>query len=74
MLDSCPEETVLRRFEPEPTLSSPIPTPAPAPYAAFDLVAIVASLGGVEALPELLAALPEGQGAVQRLPSVPSGA
>lgn len=36
----------------------PAPAPAPAPYAAFDLVAIVASLGGLEALPEVLAALP----------------
>jgi len=41
-------------------LSAPIsaPAPAPAPYAAFDLVAIVASLGGIEALPDLLASLP----------------
>jgi two-component system chemotaxis response regulator CheB len=34
------------------------PAPGSAPYAAFDLVAIVASLGGIEALPDVLAALP----------------
>jgi two-component system chemotaxis response regulator CheB len=31
---------------------------SPEPYAAFDLVAIVASLGGIEALPDVLSALP----------------
>ena len=33
-------------------------SPPPVPYAAFDLVAIVASLGGIEALPDVVAALP----------------
>jgi two-component system, chemotaxis family, protein-glutamate methylesterase/glutaminase len=31
---------------------------SPSPYAAFDLVTIVASLGGIEAVPEVLSALP----------------
>lgn len=37
--------------------TSPPPSPPPS-YAAFDLVAMVASLGGMEALREVLAALP----------------
>ena len=36
-----------------------LPVSALPSFAAFDLVAIVASLGGIEALPEVLAALPE---------------
>jgi two-component system chemotaxis response regulator CheB len=31
---------------------------SPSPYAGFDLIAIVASLGGIEALPDVLSALP----------------